>query len=107
SRIGPLGLAPPPKAPTGFVDFLDALTAEVLAFDKPVVVLHGDTHYFRVDKPLIRAEGPPGRSIENFTRVEVHGYPNPHWVKITVDPSDPAVFTVREQIVERNRFGKE
>jgi hypothetical protein len=107
-RIGPLGLAPPAKAPTGFADFVPALAQEVRAFGKPVVLLHGDTHYFRIDKPLFwGGPGPFGRSMENFTRVEVHGFPNPHWVRITVDPSDPAVFSFREQIVEQNRFRKD
>ena len=107
-RIGPLGLAPPSPKPTGFADFVPALAQEVVAFEKPVVLFHGDTHYFRIDKPLFRGgPGPFGRHIENFTRVEVHGFPNPHWVRIVVDPSDPAVFSFREQIVERNRYRKQ
>src|SRR5215475_12588343 len=37
----------------GFHDFLVALRAEAIAFGKPVVYVHGDSHYFRIDKPLL------------------------------------------------------
>ena len=31
--------------------FLRTLRAETIAFGKPVVLIHGDSHYFRIDKP--------------------------------------------------------
>jgi hypothetical protein len=54
----------------GFHDFLVALRDEVVAFRKPVSYVHGDSHYFRVDKPFLDAQG---RRLENFTRVETFG----------------------------------
>jgi len=36
---------------TGFND-LAALEAETLAFSKPVVLVHGDSHSFQINKPL-------------------------------------------------------
>jgi hypothetical protein len=109
-RIQALGLASAPSAPSGFGDFIPALEAEVVSFGKPVVLLHGDSHYFRVDKPLFRSgeksQGDRGRQIENFTRVEVHGFPDAHWVRVIVDPDDAAVFSFKEEIVGRNRFKK-
>ena len=109
-RVTALAIAPPPKAPSGYADFLPELEKAVAAYGKPVLFLHGDTHYFRVDKPLFRAGvfggGDRGRQLENFTRVEVHGFPEAHWVRITVDPNQPALFAVREEIVDANRFGK-
>ncbi len=96
--------------PSGHADFMLALEVEVVAFEKPVVLLHGDTHFFRVDKPLFRSKeaGPKnfGRQVENFTRVETFGAPEAHWVRVIVDPTDPHVFTFKEQIVDKNRFGK-
>ena len=47
------------------------------------------------------------RQIENFTRVEVHGFPEAHWVRIAVDRGHPSVFSFKEQIVDANRFRKE
>jgi len=108
-RVG-AGARPAPKRPSGFTDFMSALEAEVLAFGKPVVLFHGDTHYFRVDKPLFRTNeaGPAnfGRQIENFTRVETFGFPESHWVRVIVDFNDPHVFTFKEQVVDKNRFQK-
>lgn len=86
--------------PTPFGEVLDALERETLAFGKPVVFVHGDTHYFRVDKPLLGTKS--GRTIENFTRVEVFGSPNVHWVRAIVDPDDPGVFTFRPELVPAN-----
>ena len=56
--------------PDGFLEFLGALRAEVIAFRRPVAYVHGDSHYFRVDKPFLDSAG---RRLENFTRVETFG----------------------------------
>jgi len=104
-RRGSLGIAPPPKKPSGYTEFLTALRREVLAYDKPVVLVHGDTHYFRVDKPLIlddKSGGGRGRVVEHFARVELFGYPESHWVRATVDPADPNVFSFRPGMVKPN-----
>jgi hypothetical protein len=107
-RVRSLGVGPAPTTASGFAAFLTALEAEVVAFGKPVAFLHGDTHYFRVDKPLFRAgeesPGDRGRQIENFTRVESFGFPEAHWVRVIVDPNDAGVFSFKEEIVEKNRF---
>lgn len=109
-RIRGTGSAPPPKKPSGFTEFLVALDKEVVAYGKPVLFMHGDTHYFRIDKPLFLtgAAGPGerGRQIENFTRVEIYGFPEAHWLRIVVDPRDAAVFSFREQIVAANVYRK-
>ena len=86
--------ADPPEPYTGFIE---ALAAEVSAFARPVVLVHGDSHYFRVDKPLL---GPSsGRRLDNFTRLEVFGAPQVHWVRVRVDAADPQVFRFRQEIV--------
>lgn len=92
-----LHISPPDPKPAGYGDFLSALEAEVLAFDKPVALVQGDTHYFRIDKPLFSAG--KDRTIEHFTRVEVFGSPNVHWVRAIIDPNDPALFTFKPEIV--------
>jgi len=88
---------------TGFDDFLEALAKETIAFGKPVVYVHGDTHIFRIDKPLVYPSA-PSRFIPNFTRVETFGFPNTHWVKATIDPSDPNVFQFEPEMVVANEF---
>jgi len=92
--------SPEKRRVTGYDEFLEALEEEVLAFGKPVVYVHGDTHIFRVDKPLVGSIS--RRVIENFTRVETIGYPDTHWIRAIVDPKDPNVFSFRQQIVKEN-----
>lgn len=92
--------APQTRRATGFDEFLTALEKETVAFGKPVVYVHGDTHMFRVDQPLVGAKS--GRVIENFTRVETFGFPDTHWVRAIVDPRDPNVFSFRQEIVKKN-----
>jgi len=103
--------AAPGPAPDGYQPFLLALRAEVMAFEKPVAYVHGDSHYFRVDKPFLDAKG---RRLLNFTRVETFGDNvfsadpssddnNVHWVKVFVDPRSREVFSYQAQIVPGNR----
>src|SRR2546428_2788894 len=100
--LGGLGLkTPETRRATGFDEFLAALEKETVAFGKPVVYVHGDTHVFRVDKPLVGSKS--RRIIENFTRVETFGHPDTHWVRAIVGPRDPGVFSFRQEIVKENR----
>ena len=92
--------SPETRRATGFDEFLAALEKETVAFGRPVVYVHGDSHLFRVDKPLVGSKS--RRIIENFTRVETFGYPYTHWVRAIVDPRDPKVFSFREEIVKEN-----
>ncbi len=46
-----------------------------------------------------------GLLVENFTRVEGFGHPYVHWVRVTVDPDDGAVFAFQEEIVDGNVGG--
>ena len=84
----------------GFNEFLSVLETETITFKKPVVLVHGDTHYFRIDKPLVGTISK--RRLENFTRVETFGYPDVHWLKVRVDSQDPNLFRFDPQIVRKN-----
>lgn len=93
-------------ATDGFGDFLRALRDQVIAFRKPVVYVHGDSRYFRIDKPL---ENSAGQRLENFTRLETfgdhaeNGNNDVNWVKVLVDASSREVFSFQPQIVPANR----
>ena len=97
------GQAPPPPA-SAFDDYIAALQEELERYDKPVAYLHGDTHLFRIDKPLYSKK--TNRLFENFTRVETFGWPDTHWVRVTVDPSDPQLFTFKGEIVSENMINR-
>jgi hypothetical protein len=92
-------------APDGYKDYLVALREEVVAFRKPVAYVHGDSHYFRVDKPFLSADG---LRLENFTRIETFGNSagtnnDVQWVKVNVDSSSRDVFSFQPMIVPGNR----
>ena len=91
---------PLPSRPLAFDDYLRALSDELETYDKPVAYLHGDTHIFRIDKPLFSRK--TNRAFENFTRVETFGWPDSHWVRVTVDPADPQLFRFRAEVVPGN-----
>jgi len=92
--------APEKRPTTGYDDFLGALEAETLAFNRPVLFVHGDSHIFRVDKPLVSSK--TGRFIENLTRLETFGTPEVHWVRVIIDTNDANVFTFKPEIVKKN-----
>ncbi|WP_198666117.1 hypothetical protein [Tropicimonas sp. IMCC34043] len=82
----------------GYAAFLDTLIAETEAFDGQVVLVHGDTHFFKIDKPLPDAS----HMLANFTRVQTFGSPNIHWIKVDVDAATRDVFTFHPMIVKAN-----
>jgi hypothetical protein len=102
----PKTLAETDAAADGFQTLLTALRNETVAFARPVAYVHGDSHYFRIDKPLLDSQG---RRLENFTRVETFGDNAPNgtndvnWVKVLVDPRSREVFAYQAQIVPGNR----
>jgi hypothetical protein len=89
-----------PNPTTAFGDYIQTLADELESFDRPVALLHGDTHLFRIDKPLYSKK--TNRLFENFTRVETFGWPDSHWVRITVDPADSHLFRFKAEIVPEN-----
>jgi hypothetical protein len=91
---------PVPSYASAFDDYVAGLADELESYDKPVAFLHGDTHLFRIDKPLYSKK--THRLFENFTRVETFGNPDSHWVRVTVDPSDPQLFTFKGEIIPEN-----
>lgn len=86
---------------SGFEDFLGSLQTEMLAFSKPVVLVHGDTHYFRIDKPLRNNE--TRLRIVHFTRVETFGVPDVHWLRVTVQANNPNGFVFDPVLLSTNR----
>ncbi|MGR9053564.1 MAG: hypothetical protein ACU84J_13035, partial [Gammaproteobacteria bacterium] len=84
----------------GFEEVLTALERHTIAFKKPVVFAHGDSHFFRVDKPMQGTLSK--RLIENATRAETFGAGNVHWIRVVVDPNSEQVFSFVQEIVEPN-----
>jgi hypothetical protein len=81
----------PPRV-DGFARFREVLRAHAEWLAKPLLLVHGDGHRYRVDRPL--RDRATGRPLDHFTRVEVFGTPEVNWVRIDVDPANPRLFAV-------------
>jgi hypothetical protein len=79
-----------------YPDYVNALRSESLAFSGQVVLVHGDSHYFKLDKPL-KLES--GKVLGNFTRVETFGAASTDWVQATIDPRSRNLFVFEPMIV--------
>jgi hypothetical protein len=78
-----LEFAPGSPRRAGFDDFVQRLEEGATALGKPVLLVHGDTHRFRWDRPH-----PAFRRLESF------GSPGVGWVHVTVHPDAPERFSV-------------
>lgn len=81
---------------SGYTNFLANLVSETERYSGQVLLVHGDTHYFKVDKPLYN----PAKALPNLTRVQTFGSPSIHWVRVTVDPATPNVFSIQPVMVK-------
>lgn len=61
---------------------LDAIAHETIAFSGEVLLIHGDTHHYRVDRPLMHPG--TGKPVANFMRAEVYGSPDVNWLRVRV-----------------------
>ena len=78
-----------------YAEFRAELASRATAFGRPVLLVHGDTHRFRVDRPLVDPRS--GQRVDNVTRLEVFGAPWNGWVRVGIDGSAPQVFEIRDE----------
>jgi hypothetical protein len=83
---------------SGFVHTLDAIEAGAAMFAKPVLLIHGDEHYFSV-QPLKNRKGRP---IPGVNTLMVYGDTLVHGVRVTVDPDSAGVFGFVPLIIPEN-----
>jgi hypothetical protein len=87
----------------GFVRLRGALVELMGAYPGPVLAIHGDTHRFKHDRPLI--DPATGERFERFVRAEVPGSPVVGGVWISVDPQAEEPFGVSEMYpISRDRL---
>lgn len=90
----------------GFDAIVARLAERARAFDGPVLLLEGDSHTYLVDRPL--GAGSPAHGVRtaarNVTRIVVQGATASEWLRLSVDPSDPDVFSwTRVQVAGAER----
>jgi hypothetical protein len=72
---------------SGFAAFGPALQKAAAAFGKPVLLVFGDSHEFRVFRPF-------PKSAPNVTALEVFGARDMHAVEVRVDTATRGVFSI-------------
>jgi hypothetical protein len=81
-----------------FNAFIDRLRERAHAFARPVLLAHGDLHWYFVDRPFA--------DLPLVTRVQVPGSPFVGWVKVEVRPEEARLFrVVRGAAPERDGGG--
>jgi len=70
------------QAPQG--DIMNRIAQRTAEFDGQVLLLQGDSHTFKQDKP---------RGLPNLTRIIVHGEALPYeYLRLVINPRNPALF---------------
>lgn len=81
---------------------IERLTGLAAGLGRPVALVHGDSHVFRVDKPLLQNSAL--RNAHAFTRIESFGGEDMNWVRLRIDtnPTNSAMFTAKAEMVAGN-----
>ena len=86
---------------TGFKSWLTAFQEEIVRWNKPVLLIQGDTHVLQIDHPMTTADG---ARVDQLTRVVVQGGLQKKLVIVDVradQPRDP--FVIRQIPVSAGR----
>jgi hypothetical protein len=93
----PEAAAPGGDGLTAYTPFVRRLADLALAFGGPVLLLNGDSHLFKTERPLADPASTMGLihgtpAVPNFTRITVQGSTNApaEWLRLTIDPSSKA-----------------
>jgi hypothetical protein len=83
-----------------YTNLVKELARLTLQFGKPVLLINGDSHIYGTDHPLANPASINGKihntpPVPNLTRVTVQGSTTKpaEWLKLTIDPSKPKVFS--------------
>jgi Calcineurin-like phosphoesterase len=85
----------------GYSEILQKIATHAVKFKKPVYVIQGDSHVYKVDAPLATGDAVHGIDfpVPNLTRIVVQGSTIGEWLKVTVDPNSPTVLSWERQTV--------
>jgi hypothetical protein len=76
----------------GYITWRAMLAEAATRFDKPILLIHGDSHTHRIDQPL-RKQGSDA-TFPHVTRLEVYGSPITNWSRVTITDTSPAQFRI-------------
>ncbi len=96
----PEALAPGGDGLDAYRPFVQTLADLSVHFGRPVLLINGDSHLFKVDQPLADPASATGtihgtQAVPNLTRITVQGSTNTpsEWLRLTIDPRAPQVFS--------------
>lgn len=85
---------------SGYTEFVQKLADLSNKFNRPVLLINGDSHRFGSDNPLADPTSPTGKihktqAVPNLMRITVQGSTNSpaEWLKLTIDPRTAGVFS--------------
>jgi hypothetical protein len=80
-----------------YAPIYDALIDMGQHFPKPILVIHGDEHKFKVDRPFV---DPVSReTVSRLQRLETFGSPDIGWVDVVVDTTRPDPFRFEPNVL--------
>ena len=82
-----------PLATPGFAAVRERIVERSRAFGRPVLLVHGDEHRYEQE--------PSYAGVPNLTRLETYGDTAVDWLRLTIDPRDPAVFSWTSRTVTK------
>jgi hypothetical protein len=89
--------------PSGYAGLHEGILDLLATYPGPVLALHGDTHRFKFDRPLVDPK--TGEPVARFVRAEVPGSPIVGGLWISIDPERDPPFAVTEVYpVSRDRL---
>ncbi len=99
---GDPGLEGDSNVTPGYAGFLASLARHASAFPGQVLIIHGDSHLYRVDHPLRHPD--TGAALANVTRLEVFGSPDIGWVRVVVDSAAGRLVAFEPRLMPRRPF---
>jgi hypothetical protein len=91
-----------PAERPAYQPLISRLEHHVSGFGRPVLLIHGDSHQYRVDHPLQR--GATGDTLANFIRLETFGAPDIGWVRVVVDSVAGRVVGYEPRLMAKRLF---
>ncbi|RCG27942.1 hypothetical protein DQ384_25865 [Sphaerisporangium album] len=80
-----------PTPTQGFTEIRERIVERSRAYGKPVLLVHGDEHVQEVE--------PGYAGVPNLTRLETFGDTASQWLRVTVKPKSPDVFSWEQRTV--------
>jgi hypothetical protein len=99
-----------PSHISNYKPYIDSIASHSKVFNKPVLLVNGDSHVYRSDNPLVQnapcateagacsndsySSQPHGYNVPNFHRITVHGSTFPmEWLKLSINTNNNAALT--------------